>query len=51
MKKQKYQIAFKIWKEMREKKFMFNDFTISVSIQLFSKLNMQKEAYELYLNS
>jgi pentatricopeptide repeat protein len=42
MKQKDYELAYKVWQEMNNQGFRYNDFTISVTIQLFSNLNKQK---------
>ena len=39
MKQKNYKLAYKVWEEMNDREFKYNDFTISVTIQLFSHLN------------
>jgi len=48
MKQKNYNLAFKVWQEMNERGFKYNDFTISVTIQLFSHLNKLKDALDFY---
>lgn len=47
MKQKAYQEAHTIWQDMQLQGFKYNDFTISVIIQLYSALNMVKEANEI----
>lgn len=48
MKQRAFHEAYQIWQDMQEENFKYNDFTISVVIQLYSALNMVKEANEIH---
>jgi len=48
MKQKQYELAFEVFQTMETKRYHYNEYTVSVIIQLYSYLGKQQEALQLY---
>lgn len=48
MKQKQYELAFEVFQTMETKRYHYNEYTVSVIIQLYSYLGKQSEALALY---
>lgn len=48
MKQKQYQVALEVFQTMESRGYHYNEYTVSVIIQLFSYLGKQQEALDLY---